>query len=106
MPNWSSEFEQILRDLRLAIVQINPTRLDLFLTEGLSTWISSGFSYFKEWVGMGMFGLAFCGGLVILLWLVCRLKTQSQRDKVVIAQALTALEQGASTDVWLSMLKQ
>lgn len=46
-----------------------------------------------------------CCGLVFLLWLICRLKAQTQRDKVVIAQALVALEQGAAPDIWLSMLK-
>lgn len=47
-----------------------------------------------------------------LLWIgfasmaVCRLRTQVIGDKVDIAQALVALEQGASTDIWLAMLKQ
>ena len=36
----------------------------------------------------------------------CKLKAQTRRDKVVIAQALAALEHGASPDIWLSMLKQ
>lgn len=63
-------------------------------------------SSLKEWVGVGMFGAALCCGIVFLLWMVCRLRTQTRRDKVVIAQALAALEQGASTDIWLSMLKQ
>ena len=31
---------------------------------------------------------------------------KSYGQSVVIAQALAALEQGTSTDVWLSMLKQ
>ena len=53
-----------------------------------------------------MFEAALCYEVVSLLWMVCRLKSQSRRDKVVIAQALAALEQGASTDVWLFMLKQ
>ena len=55
---------------------------------------------------MGLFGAVICCGLVLLLWLVCKLRTQNKRGKVVIAQALVALEQGASTDIWLSMLKQ
>jgi hypothetical protein len=42
-----------------------------------------------------------------MLWLVCKLKTQNKQDsgKVVITQALAAIEQGASPEIWLSMLK-
>ena len=36
---------------------------------------------------------------MLLLWLVCKLKAQTRRDKVVIAQALAALEHGASPDI-------
>ena len=93
LQNWMAEFEQILRELRL---QVNSTRLDLSLTKGLPNWISSAFSFFKEWVGLILFGDTLCCGLVLLLWLVCKLKAQTRRDKVVIAQALAALEHGAS----------
>lgn len=103
--NWTGEFEQTLHELRAAIVQINSTCLDLSFTEGLSSWISSAVSYFKKWVGVGLFGAVICCGIVFLLWLVCKLRIQNKRDKVMIAQALVAIEQGASTDIWLSMLK-
>ena len=106
LQNWTTEFEQTLWELRLAIIQVNSTRLDLSLIKGLPNWISSAFSFFKEWVGVGLLGDTLCCGLVLLLWLVCKLKAQTRRDKVVIAQALAALEHGASPDIWLSMLKQ
>lgn len=67
----TAEFEQILRELRL---QVNSTRLDLSLTKGLPNWISSAFPFFKEWVGLILFGDTLCCGLVLLLWLVCKLK--------------------------------
>ena len=60
----------------------------------------------STWVGVGLFGTILCCGLALLLWLVCKLKAQTKRDKVVIAQALVALEHRASADIWLSMLKQ
>ena len=87
LQNWMAEFEQTLRELRL---QVNSTRLDLPLTKGLPNWISSAFSSFKEWawVGLILFGDTLCCGLVLLPWLVCKLKAQTRRDKVVIAQAL------------------
>ena len=34
--NWTAKFEQTLRKLRLAIIQVNSTHLDLSLTKGLS----------------------------------------------------------------------
>ena len=102
--NWSERFDETLEALRTGVLKINSTRVDLSLTEGLS-WISSAFSYFKEWVGVVLFAAAICCGLVFMLWLVCKLRTQQNRDKVVIAQALAPIEQGASPEIWLSMLK-
>ena len=95
--NWSEGIDETLEALRAAVLRINSTRVDLSLTEGLSSWISSAFSYFKEWVGVDL--------LVFMLWLVCKLRTQQTNDKVVIAQALAAIEQEASPEIWLSMLK-
>ena len=48
LQNWTAEFEMTLQELRFAILQVNSTRMDLSLTEGFSTWVSSIFSYFKE----------------------------------------------------------
>ena len=64
LQNWTAEFEQTLRELRL---QVNSTRLDLSLTKGLPNWISSAFSFVKEWVGLILFGDTLCCGLVLLL---------------------------------------
>ena len=102
--NWSKGFDETLEALRAAVLRINSTRVDLSLTQGLSSWISSAFSYFKEWVGVVLFAATICCGLVFMLWLVCKLRAQQKRDKVVIAQALAAIEQGASPKIWLSML--
>jgi hypothetical protein len=53
-----------------------------------------------------LFGAAICCGLVFVLWLVCKFRTQQKRDKVIITQALLAIENGTSPEVWLSMLKK
>jgi MAD (mothers against decapentaplegic) family protein 1 len=58
LQNWTIEFEQTLWELRIAILQVNSTRLVLSLAEGFSTWISAAFSYFKEWVRVGLFVVA------------------------------------------------
>ena len=44
--NWSERFDETVEALRAAVLKINLTRVDLSLTEGLSSWISSAFSYF------------------------------------------------------------
>ena len=106
--NWSEGFDEKLEALRTAVMTINSTRVDPSLIDGikgLSSWMSSAFSHFKEWVGVGLFGATLCCGLVFLLWLVCKLRSQQKRDKVVIAQALAAIEQGTSPEIWLSILK-
>jgi MAD (mothers against decapentaplegic) family protein 1 len=98
--NWSERFDETLEALRAAVLRINSTRVDLSLTEGLTSWISSAF-----WVGVVLFAAVVCCELVFMLWLVCKLRTHQTNDKVVIAQALAAIEQGASPEIWLSMLK-
>ena len=69
-----------------------------------TSWLTSAFSSFKEWVGVVLFGTAICCGLVFMLWLVYKLRSQQKRDKVAITQALMAIDQGVSSEVWLSML--
>lgn len=80
LQNWTFEFEQTLRELRMAILQVNSTHLDLSLMEDLSPWISSAFSYFKEWVGVGSFSLVLCCGIVLMLWMVCTLRAQTKGE--------------------------
>lgn len=106
LSNWSAEFDETMRKLRLAIVQINSTRLDISVTQGLFTWLSSALSYFKEWVGVGMFGVSLLAGLLLCFWLLRRFKRQQHAKNVAIVQAMLAVEQGASPQVWLNMLSR
>lgn len=53
--------------------------------------------------GMSVFML---GGLMLLLWLLCRLRARHRQDKVILAQALMAVDIGASPQVWLNMLNK
>jgi cytochrome c biogenesis protein CcdA len=69
-----------------------------------TSWLTSIFSYFKEWVRVILFGAAICCGLVFMLWLVYKFKTQQKRDKVIITQTLLAIKNGTFPKVWLSML--
>lgn len=97
--SWSAEFDETLEALRTAVLKINSTRVDRSLTEGLSSWISSAYSYFKEWVGIGLSGVIICCGTVFTLWLLRKLRSQQKRDKVIISQALAATEVGSSPTV-------
>jgi hypothetical protein len=49
-------------------------------------------------VGVILFGATICCGLVFMLWLVCKFRTQQKCDKVIISQALLAIENGASPE--------
>ena len=90
--------------LQIQILNLNGTRVEPVTHGDFTSWLPSAFSYFKEWVGVILFGAAICCGLVFMLWLVCKFRSQQKRDKVVITQALMAIEQRASSEVWLSML--
>lgn len=85
--NWIGEFDSLMDQLRVAIVTVNSARVDASLSEGLSSWIVSAMNHFMEWAGVVGVSVLLCGGVVFLLWLVCKLCAQKKRDKVVIAQA-------------------
>jgi hypothetical protein len=53
-----------------------------------------------------LFAVAVCGGVLLLLWMICKLKAQTMRDRMVVTQVLVAFEHGASPHIRLSMLKQ
>ena len=91
--------------LQNQIVVLNEMRADPITFGDFTSWLTSAFSYFKEWAGVCLFGALICCGGVFLLWLLCKLKSQQKRDKVVMAQALVAIEQGTSPKIWLSMLR-
>ena len=103
--NWSQELERLQTRLQIQILNLNGTRVEPVTLGDFTSWVTSAFSYFKEWVGVILFGAAICCGLVFMLWLVCKFRTQQKRDKVIITQALLAIENGSSPEIWLSMLK-
>ena len=35
-----------------------------------------------------MFGVAVCGGVLLLLWMICKLKAQTRRDRMVVTRRL------------------
>ncbi|XP_057356156.1 uncharacterized protein LOC130683343 isoform X2 [Manis pentadactyla] len=104
--NWSQDFDGALEELRQEITHINSTRLDISVAEGLSSWFHRALSHVKEWAGMAGMGIFMLGGLMLLLWLLCRLRAQRRQDKVILAQALMAVDIGASPQVWLNMLNK
>lgn len=104
--NWSQDFDGTLEELRQEITHINSTRLDISVAEGLSSWFHRALSHVKEWAGMAGMGVFMLGGLMLLLWLLCRLRAQHRQDKVILAQALMAVDIGASPQVWLNMLNK
>ena len=104
--NWSQDFDGTLEELRQEITHINSTRLDISVAKGLSSWFHRALSHVKEWAGMAGMGVFMLGGLMLLLWLLCRLRAQHRQDKVILAQALMAVDIGASPQVWLNMLNK
>ena len=103
--NWSQELERLQTKLQIQILNLNGTRVEPVTLGDFTSWLTSAFSYFKEWVGVILFCAAICCGLVFMLWLVCKFRTQQKRDKVIITQALLAIENSSSPEIWLSMLK-
>jgi hypothetical protein len=97
--NWSKELERLQMKLQIQILNLNGTRVEPVTLRDFTSWLTSTFSYFKEWVGVVLFCAAICCRLVFMLWLVCQFRTQQKHDKVIITQALLAIENGTSPKV-------
>ncbi|KAL6083622.1 hypothetical protein STEG23_027613 [Scotinomys teguina] len=104
--NWTRDTELLMRQQLLQIAALNETRVEPISLGDFTDWLSSAFSFFKEWVGVGIFGAICCFGIVLSLWFLCRLRARQARDKAVIIQALAALDHGVSPQVWLASLKE
>jgi hypothetical protein len=50
-------------------------------------------------VAVGLFGVAVYGGVLLLLWIICKLKVQTRRNRMIVTQALVALKHGVSPDI-------
>ncbi|KAL6031146.1 hypothetical protein STEG23_035034 [Scotinomys teguina] len=102
--NWTRDAELLMSQQLLQIAAL--TRVEPISLGDFTDWLSSAFSFFKEWVGVGIFGAICCFGIVLSLWFLCRLRARQARDKAVIIQALAALDHGVSPQVWLASLKE
>jgi hypothetical protein len=58
-----------------------------------------------KWAGMLAWGAVVLLGCVFCIWLLCRLKREHAQHKAVVYQALLAIEDGASPNIWLASLK-
>ncbi|XP_031229080.1 oogenesin-1-like [Mastomys coucha] len=56
--NWSGSFDDLMQKLRMAIVTINSTRVDISMAEELTMWIHQAMIRLKEWAGIGVLAVA------------------------------------------------
>ena len=103
--NWSAKVEQLSRKLLLQIAKLNSTGLDPVTLGDFTSWITNAFSFFKEWAGMLAWGAVVLLGCVFCIWLLCQLKREHAQYKAVVYQALMAIKDGASPNIWLASLK-
>lgn len=103
--HWSSQFTALTRQLQLEITHINSTRLDLTVTNGLFPTFQSIVRGLRDWAGLGSLGFMGILGAGFVIWGFLRVRAQRRRDRVVVTQALAALECGQSPGIWLQMLR-
>ena len=102
--NWSQELERLQTKLQIQILNLIGTRVEPVTLGDFTSWLTSAFFLLQRIGGVALFGAALCCGLVFMLWLVCKLRSQHKHEKVAITQALVAIEQRASPEIWLSIL--
>ena len=95
----------MMEQLRVAIVTVNSTRVDVGMVEGLSSWISTAMNHLKEWAGLG----ALAGLLVLVslacLWFICQIRASQCHSTAMIIQAFMTIEAGQSPQTWLATMK-
>ncbi|KAL6074150.1 hypothetical protein STEG23_025633 [Scotinomys teguina] len=72
--NWTRDIELLMSQQLLQIAALNETRVEPISLGDFTDWFSSAFSFFKEWVGVGIFGAICFFGVVLSLWFLCRLR--------------------------------
>jgi len=103
--NWSMKAEQLSRQMLMQIAVLNNTRLEPIMFGDFTSWVTNAFSFFKEWAGMFAWGAIVLLGCGVCLWLFCRLQREHARHKAIVYQAMVAIENGASPNIWLPSLK-
>lgn len=104
--NWSGSFDDLMQNLRMAIVTINSTRVDISMAEGLTTWIHQAMIRLKEWAGIGVLAVALVGVCALCLFCICRMARAQRRERAMVVRAFQAIEAGVSPQAWLLALKQ
>ena len=92
--NGSKDFESTMRDLRLAVVHVNSTRVDLSVAEGLSSWIASAMNHLKEWAGLGVMAVMLVVACLVGLWYICKMRFAQKQHAAMVAQAFVAMDAG------------
>ena len=104
--HWSRELEQLQSNFSLRIQVLNDTHLNIVTFGQFSNWLTTTFSFFKEWIGVGLFGALCVAGIALSLFLICRMHQARRREKVALARALAALEAGYSPQAWIAMYQR
>lgn len=101
--NWSADFDESMKQLQMAIVAVNSTRLDPGLTAGFAAWIAGAVGHLKEWEGIGALGLMVSLVSLFCLWYIYCMRVTQPRNAAMIVQAFAAMEAGQSPQAWLTM---
>ncbi|XP_012578122.1 PREDICTED: uncharacterized protein LOC105853409 [Condylura cristata] len=104
--NWTREFECLQNNFTAQIVALNMTKAEVVTVRQFTDWLWSSFSFFKEWVGVGMFAAVLVAGLLLLVFLWFRTVRAHRRDKAAITRALIAMDAGHSPQAWISLLRE
>lgn len=94
--NWSSKLEELTAQLRLEIMNVS----------SMSQSAMTVFDAVKAWSGVGVMGVIVIAGLLLLGRAICSVRRQQLQDRRVLLQAMAALEEGVSPNIWLQMLDQ
>ncbi|XP_068921482.1 uncharacterized protein [Petaurus breviceps papuanus] len=103
--NWSAEYGQQIRQLRLAIASVNSTSVDPAVLSGLSRWLHDVTTWFSQWGGLTSSTVVFVLVIILLLYCVCKLRRRQDGYMLLTQQALFTLQEGGDPQVWFQAME-
>ena len=99
------EGEKLAKQLLLQIASLNVTRLNPITMGDLTSWLTTAFSWVKEWAGMLAMAALMCLAAFICLWCFCHVRREQIAHKAMVYQALVAMDSNEDVSIWLASLK-
>ncbi|XP_053445287.1 uncharacterized protein LOC128584266 [Nycticebus coucang] len=97
--SWDAEFENLTHQMLNHIVSINSTPVQVITAGNILGKVTSLLSHARNWAGTVALSIILLVAIVFCIKLLLTLRQRQQRDRVMVQQALLALQAGGSPQI-------